>query len=420
MDKIEVRAASVKDIDAIITVLDKAFKRNISEVREIYDKKYEEIEKNIDQWLVLEVEGNIIGTVRIHKHWMKIGKSNILKGDVGDVAILPEHQGKGYGHKLMEEAVKWMKENNFDISRLGGLCRFYKRFGYIRFPRRYIEIEIGRKARAGASFVEEGELPIDEEMLKKIDIFRETDRDACIKLREEFYSRYNGVLIDEDFGVSQIFYVFREGNEILGYIGGVKYEEEFSEFEAKITIYNLAYKWNKPYVLQTLLKYINNFAYKNGINRITLRIPFDPEIIEPLLEIPFRFKAIETYGGATANMLQIINIMSLFNRLVPELEERLRKQGLSSYSKVIKISTEKDIVILDINKGKIKILKDKKADTELKIKEFYLLHLILGLLSFSEVEEVLKEKEKIKIIPEERNLLNVLFPRFLVFSGIWG
>ncbi|MEO0299334.1 MAG: GNAT family N-acetyltransferase, partial [candidate division WOR-3 bacterium] len=327
MDKIEVRAASVKDIDAIITVLDKAFKRNISEVREIYDKKYEEIEKNIDQWLVLEVEGNIIGTVRIHKHWMKIGKSNILKGDVGDVAILPEHQGKGYGHKLMEEAVKWMKENNFDISRLGGLCRFYKRFGYIRFPRRYIEIEIGRKARAGASFVEEGELPIDEEMLKKIDIFRETDRDACIKLREEFYSRYNGVLIDEDFGVSQIFYVFREGNEILGYIGGVKYEEEFSEFEAKITIYNLAYKWNKPYVLQTLLKYINNFAYKNGINRITLRIPFDPEIIEPLLEIPFRFKAIETYGGATANMLQIINIMSLFNRLVPELEERLRKQG---------------------------------------------------------------------------------------------
>lgn len=420
MDKIEVRAASVKDIDAIITVLDKAFKRNISEVREIYDKKYEEIEKNIDQWLVLEVEGNIIGTVRIHKHWMKIGKSNILKGDVGDVAILPEHQGKGYGHKLMEEAVKWMKENNFDISRLGGLCRFYKRFGYIRFPRRYIEIEIGRKARAGASFVEEGELPIDEEMLKKIDIFRETDRDACIKLREEFYSRYNGVLIDEDFGVSQIFYVFREGNEILGYIGGVKYEEEFSEFEAKITIYNLAYKWNKPYVLQTLLKYINNFAYKNGINRITLRIPFDPEIIELLLEIPFRFKAIETYGGATANMLQIINIMSLFNRLVPELEERLRKQGLSSYSKVIKISTEKDIVILDINKGKIKILKDKKADTELKIKEFYLLHLILGLLSFSEVEEVLKEKEKIKIIPEERNLLNVLFPRFLVFSGIWG
>lgn len=418
MEEIMVREARREDIRDIIKVLDKAFNRDILGNKEVYEKKYKEIEEGIDQWLVLELEGKIIGAVRVLKHWMRIGKSKILKGDVGEVSILPEYQGKGYGHKLMEEVVDWMKENNYDLSRLGGLCKFYKRFGYIRFPRRYMEIEVGRKAGAGASVIEEGEIPIEEEMLEKIDTFKEKDRDGCIRLRDEFNSRYNGAPIDEGFDVSQLFYVLREGEEILGYIGGARYDKEYSEFEARITIYNFAYRLDKPEVVQTLLKYINNLAYKEGINRITLRVPFDPEIVRALLEIPVRFRMVETYGGISSNMLQIVNIESLFSRLVPELEERLKRRGMLSYDKSIKIKIEKDSVVLDINKGKIGLLKDKKADIELEIGEFYLLQLVLGLLSFAEIEGIVEKKSKLN--PEDRDVLNVIFPRCLVFSGVWG
>ncbi|MCX8083242.1 MAG: GNAT family N-acetyltransferase [bacterium] len=413
-----VRQASRGDIDRVIEVLDKAFNRNIVGDREVYEKKYREIEKGMDNWLVLEADGKVIGAVRIIKHWMRIGKSKILKGDVGEVSILPECQGKGYGHKLMEGTVRWMVENNYDISRLGGLCKFYKRFGYIRFPRRYIEIEIGRKAGAGASMVEEGEVMIEEEMLKKIDTFRAGDEGKCIKLRDEFNSRYNGSLIEESFGISPLFYVFREDGDVSGYIGGTRYEKEYSEFEARITIYQIAYRIDKPYVIQSLIKYINNLAYREGINRITLRIPFDPEIINAIKEIPVRFRLVETYGGISGNMLQVINMESLFRRLVPELEARLERSVMGLYTGVIRISIEKGNVILDIKRGKIDVVSNAKADTEIEIKEFYLLQLLLGLLSFSEVEVILEKKTGVKA--NERDLLNILFPRCPVFSGNWG
>jgi predicted N-acetyltransferase YhbS len=419
----EIRPAELKDAEDIVKVLIGAFRKE--ESKEGYKRELEKVLKSMekDNWFVLIKDGNIIGTVKIEKHKLRIGKSLIIKGDVGDVAVLPEYQGKGYGSKLMENTVLWMRKEKYDLSRLGGLVKFYSRFGYIRFPRRYIEIIVGTKARAGADIMEEGEIPIDEKLKSKIRLFDpEKDFSSYVELVEKFEERYNGSLLREkplkakDI-VGPLFFVFVEDGKVVGYFSGCRYEKDLGGPEGMLTIYNIGYEWERPYVLKALVSYINNLGYREGIKRITIRLPFDPEIIKTISETPVRFQVIETYGGTSGNMIQIINMKSLFERLIPELEERI-KNSIASFKGILEIAIEKDSVKIGIDKGKIKVLKDGKPDVKIEIKEFYLIQLVLGLLSFSEIEELVDRGRKLKI--EEKEVLRILFPRKPVFSGVWG
>ena len=72
-----------------------------------------------------------------------------MKADVGHVSVHPDYQGQGFGSALMRHCVKWLRHAGYDIARLGGLVRFYSRFGWERLPRRYFEFPI-REVKAGA------------------------------------------------------------------------------------------------------------------------------------------------------------------------------------------------------------------------------------------------------------------------------
>jgi len=420
-----IRQADEKDVRDIVKVLAGAFNRaDWKEGGENYKRQIEKVSRSIDEWFVLVDDGKIVGTLEILKHRLRIGKAVIIKGDVGEVSILPECQGKGYGSKMMEDAILWMRKERYDLSRLGGLVKFYSRFGYIRFPRRYVEITVGNKARAGASIVEEGEVPIDKELLSKIRLFDpEKDFNSYIELVDRFESRYNGSSVREkplkakDIEVGPLFFVFVEDGKVVGYFSGCRYEKDLGGPEGMLTIYNIGYEWERPYVLKALVSYINNLGYREGIKRITIRLPFDPEIIKTISETPVRFQVIETYGGTSGNMIQIININSLFERLIPELEERI-KNSIASFKGILEIAIEKDSVQIEIDKGKINVLENGKPDVRIEIKEFYLVQLVLGLLSFSEVEGLVDRGRKLKI--EEKEVLRILFPRKPVFSGVWG
>lgn len=425
MGRIMIRTASKEDIKGILKVLEGAFKVKKE------SKKWKDWKRLVteepENWRVLLLNNQIIGAVHIGKDKLRVGKSAILKGDIGEVSILPEYQHKGYGTELMKDTVAWMRKERYDISRLGGLVKFYSRFGYIRFPRRYIEFSVGSKVKAGASLVEEGEIPLSNKFQSKIKPFNpKEDYSSYIKLYEEFNQVYNGSFIYTKrekitypkCSPNFLNFVFKEEKEILGYLFAEQLEKEYSEFEAEITIGDIGYKRDKPYIFESLIKYINNLACKKRIKRITARIPFDPQILEILSNIPIHFQCIETYGGKGSNMLQIINFHSLFERLTSELEDRLKNSVALSWQGILEMKIEKDKVQLYINKGKIKVVKNKKPNLSIFIKEVYLLKLILGILSFIEIKEILDKKMKFDSL--EATLLNDLFLRKRAVSGNWG
>ncbi len=376
----------------------------------------------IDQWRVLDKNGQIAAGVHIGRKSLGIGQAEILLGDVGEVSVLPSHQGEGLGTAVLTEALDWMKANRYDLSRLGGLVTFYSRFGYRRFPRRYIEFTVGKNVSAGASTVKEGKIPIDEKLEAGIKPY---DRDrhgrAVADLLDDFYKDCQARLVHANpsgppaLGISA---VLEDRGEVIGYISAQQRERELTEFEAGVGIGDVVFPRDRPEVFEAMIAHVHNHALHVGVGRITARMPFDGDIIEILARMPIRCQIIETYGGLAANMLQIVNLESLFERLLPELEARLAWSAAAEWEGVIDIAIEKDAVQLHFRDGQISISSEPVADVRLAVKEFHLMQLVLGLISFAEIKNTMIEKNKAE--PMVLSLLNDLFPRKTVYSGNWG
>ena len=136
----DIRTAKAQDSDTIFEILRAAFQlesrpNGIEPARRMSQNDFA-------SFLLLEEYGQTVGLVHIGRHRLQIGRSAIIKGDVGHVAIRPHLQGKGYGTKLMQNTIRFMGENGFHVTRLGGLMKFYSRFGYEPFQRRHIKIPV--------------------------------------------------------------------------------------------------------------------------------------------------------------------------------------------------------------------------------------------------------------------------------------
>lgn len=419
--------ATTADAEKISKVLEKAF--NVTEERKGWlDSQIKMFLENPSDWRTISINKQLIGTVHIRKQWLKIGKSKILKGDVGGVSILPEYHGKGYGSALLADTVKWMRKENYDISRLGGLVDFYSRFGYLRFPRRYVEFSVGHSVSAGASIVQEGKLEIPRASARKIRPYdRAKDFRDYVKLYNRFNKNYNGFspLSEKDEASAAgpsipdpLKVVFIENGKMLGYLFASRHPAELNKSDrsvGEVTIGNIAYEKKKPEVLDYLIKYINNFACETGLHIITARIPFDPEITDVISRIPIQFQCSETYGGKASNMLQVINLKSLLERLIPEFEARLKNSAGHAWRGRVHLEIEKEQAQLAINKGRIRMTDEKETAVRVILKETELLRLVLGMFSFEETESATKRN----YAPEVAALLNALFPRKVPTSWNW-
>ncbi len=59
-----------------------------------------------------------------------IDGEEFLFATVGNIAVHPDYEGKGYMSILLDKAMQVLNENNVDVSRLGGLRQRYNRYGY--------------------------------------------------------------------------------------------------------------------------------------------------------------------------------------------------------------------------------------------------------------------------------------------------
>ncbi|HOJ30601.1 MAG TPA: GNAT family N-acetyltransferase [bacterium] len=398
------RQATEKDRDAIMRIVKEAFNYNAEKMKTVQ-------QMNLSNWHVYQYDNQIIGCLRIARDILRIGKAKIVKGEVGYVSILPEYQGKNHGTLMMQSAVSWMNGNDFDISRLGGRVRFYSRFGYIRFPRRYIEIFVSPDTGIITNQTHHEQLP------GQIQIFN-AEKDK--KELETFISTHNL----ETTGQPEYFgkydegkiLLYRENNKIRGVIGYRTSDKEHSNFEAKIEIDMLVYDRDCQEAFKHLVTYIHNEAFRSNINRITCRIPFSPEIVETLSNTEIFFNLVETYGGRSSNMLQVINFNSLVEKLIPEFQHRLQMAGIET-EKTIKLTvSNKGSIYLKIIGNKMKIVENHSYDIHFEFSQLHFLQLILGLISYQQLHYTYRQSQD----TETYLLGTVLFPQTVVFSGCWG
>ena len=79
-------------------------------------------------------------------------------GGVAGVGTYQNHRFKGYSSLVMENMLRWMRQQGFDVSMLYGITGFYPKFGYVKaFPETYFEFTVRDAERlipSGYSFVD--------------------------------------------------------------------------------------------------------------------------------------------------------------------------------------------------------------------------------------------------------------------------
>lgn len=82
--------------------------------------------------LVAEQEGVVIGQVTLSPAFASDGSGGWYA--LGPIAVVPEHQGKGFGSELIRAAITWLRSQDAAGCVLVGNPAYYGRFGFKPFP----------------------------------------------------------------------------------------------------------------------------------------------------------------------------------------------------------------------------------------------------------------------------------------------
>ncbi|MBQ7962834.1 MAG: GNAT family N-acetyltransferase [Clostridia bacterium] len=118
--------------EALLDLLDTTFGFNeegnkfINLLPKLYKEQYHPAENNI----ILDVDGDMRAAVGLYYNTLTVGDEKLKIGGIGNVAVHPDHRGKGYMQFCMLLALDEMKQNMTDLSCLGGARQRYEHFSY--------------------------------------------------------------------------------------------------------------------------------------------------------------------------------------------------------------------------------------------------------------------------------------------------
>jgi predicted N-acetyltransferase YhbS len=408
MNAIVFRQAIKKDAEQILHVMSQAFDRPPGS--DIYTRDKEVLAREIDTHWVLVQKEEIVGAVHIRQEKIQVGKSILLKADVGEVCIAPTHQVKGLGTMLMQHVVAQLKADGYPLSRLGGYRRFYERFGWVPFPRGYIDFALqGLTSRGGftdpVSYLNQ---PDEEAYIRAYDGQR--DAAACKALYTTFNEGRTGADPTRSFGAgahNPWRVVYEKNGEVHAYVFASQSAPPHTQRSPAVSIYDAACDLKNTPPLGATLRYILRQAAIAGAESVRSRLPLDPSLYNLYRDSSCGFVPTLWQSSEGGNMLQVLSLKELLNAISAELTQRLKTAEQTPGEVNICVRDETVKVVWD---GKqITVKDDKKEGIELG--QDGMMKMVLGLM---QVEQIVKGKKK------EVALLRELFPVQATATGIWG
>ena len=417
------RPASKNDVEGIFRVLRSGFRleKDTAKWRNMMSIAYGQTER----FLVMERAGEIIAALVIFPHQLRVGSVKVSKGDIGEVSVLRELQGQGFGSQLMQGCVRHLRENGYCLSRLGGLNRFYARFGYAPFPRRYYEFLL-TEVKAGVSVIPpESYLAMTPEQEKYVRLYY-PHRDW--KRREELYDHFNhnrtGSYIKgrqttpppvSEPPPDSLNFVFEEDGYVYGYLSATEYPEENSPFEARMQIGEAAFQMDKPEAFKLLMRRALRAAAQRGIQRVTARLPFDPMIQKLLIEAALSYSLRELQSAPASNMMMLVSLRGLLETIAPELARRYGDvPSCSPFSLRLQVGEQSASIV--IKPSSVELTDDRQTDTQLVCDTDTFLRWTLGLNGFDEWRQGVTHS----FTGEQARVFGALFRREPCASGPWG
>ncbi len=391
----------------------------------------------------------VVGLVHIGDDWINVGKCAVLKGDVGHVSIRTELQGEGLGTRMMRWTVRWLRENGYHLSRLGGLVHFYSRFGYEPFPRRFIEMNLSgvhggrRQISAVEAFPEpDGLFP---GTIRPYDESR--DFEARVRLRYRLYGGRSGTWrVPPDAeppphpagpDPDALNWVYERDGAVRAYLLAVESPLEAKGDETVFSITDFAYDPAYPDAAAAVVRKLLAHAAPHEPGRITSRLPFDEMLAEALQAGGVYFERKEIYQAVASNMILVVNLAATLRQIAPELSDRLAGSPVAGWEGAIEVGIPArgacrggdptavtagealpgEVVRVVIAGGEVTVSEEPgPVDLALQMTQAQFVKALFGIAGLTE----LAPARTIDLTPTQRGLLDALFPRTQTGSGPWG
>lgn len=402
-----IRPAEAGDIDDLVTVLCSAYDRRPDDERL-------RVESSWAGYLVIEVDGAVVGTLRVMDEtlWYAPG-CTVRKADVGHVAVRRECQGRGLGTALMASTVEHLRETGFALSRLGGLMHFYRRFGYVPFPRRFYQFPLTAASGGARQLGPEAYLRLDDETAPHVRPYH-PERDWSERGRLERLQ--NDGLLGAYAAPEEV--VPESGPPDASKLRWV-YEEQ-GRLHAVVYAYvnpteSSLYAWADPRHPRALGATVRRALLElaeRGVAEAQGRLPFDTRVESALIRGGVGFIQREVYTAPAGNMMLVVNLAKLAAAAVPEWSRRVAG---TSWRGVLDLRAGDQSVKLAVSAAGMAVT-HQPATAALRLGPREFLLMALGHRSFAELRPALAETPSEALTP----LLTTLFPRVPTAAGPLG
>ena len=249
-DRIEIRGCrNYDELLKVVRLCDAAFEKTPYEYFERHILK--DVTLSPEDTRILIVDNEIVSSVQVFPRTMYLKGGKIDFGGIGNVATYPAKRKFGYAELVMNDAINYMKEQEFKFSLLTTtINKYYDKFSFETLNRELIEIN-----------------KVSPNFHKSIRKFNRVNDFGVVKNIYEYYNRdgIGPLFRDIKYWEAQfdfcgedenLFLVFETTNSVEGYIRAVRENDKIKILEfAAVNVY-----------LQIFKSLIESLCYQTGIN----------------------------------------------------------------------------------------------------------------------------------------------------------
>ena len=266
----------------------------------------------------LIVDGEDVSGTLVFDFKQHFGPCRLRMGGVAGVRTHRDHRFKGYSRIVLENMLRWMRQEGFDVSMLYGITGFYPKFGYVpAFPETYFEFTVRdaeRMTPSGYAFVDYSP----KYLHATLDIFRgnQATRTGPTERDPRYWKPFRkGV----SWGPKVVCRVaLDKQQQIVGY---------FAYDAALEDICVLEVGHAHPGVFPDIFRAVARMAWQRRLASFRFRLPEDDELMRYGLGQGLGLKKEVVYRPDGGPMVRLVNGYSALAKAAPLLALRLSGTG---------------------------------------------------------------------------------------------
>lgn len=274
---------------------------------------------------VVIADGEIVSHIRLYDRWQRVGGVPVHVGCVGDVGTLPEHRRRGYCRALLEDALAYWDDQEYDLSMIVSGVGVYERCGWVTFPEMAYRApaadlsgpplrggaplpEAGRGAAGGGYAVRRFARAEDLDGVAAVhEAYHEGRSLATVRTRAYWERHFYWITGERE----EAFLVATSGGEIVAYVRGRHGGD-------RLIISECCHQPEHPQAVSALCEASFTLAHRAGCRAVEAVLPDDHPAVAFYAERP------AWLAEERAPLLfRLVDLPRLLRRLEPLLTERL-------------------------------------------------------------------------------------------------